>query len=78
MPDPVHWLGSAAPQFAAAEVVRYFKGIPSRGFRQEFVALRRQDWGENAALWVEGCQVGTAGHLSAETIQRQIEQCQPA
>jgi putative transposase len=44
--------------------------------KKEFEILRRQYWGEHATLWAEGYYVGTAGHVSAETIKRYIEESQ--
>ena len=76
VPDPVHLFVSAPPNFAPAEIVGLFKGITSRRLKKEFESLRRQYWGEHATLWAEGYSVGTAGHLSAETIQRFIEESQ--
>ena len=76
MPDHVHLLVSAPPKFAPAEIVRLFKGITSRRLKKEFESLRRQYWGKNATLWAEGYYVGTAGHVSAETIKRYIEESQ--
>jgi putative transposase len=76
MPDHVHVFVSAAPKFAPAEIVRLFKGITSRRLKKEFESLRRQYWGEHATLWTEGYYVGTAGHVSAETIKRYIEKSQ--
>ena len=70
MPDHVHQFVSAPPKFAPAEIVRLFKGIPSRKLKKEYESLRRQYWGKNATVWAEGYYVGTAGHVSAETIQR--------
>jgi putative transposase len=76
MPDHVHVFVSAAPKFAPAEIVRLFKGITSRRLKKELESLRRQYWGEHATLWTEGYYVGTAGHVSAETIKRYIEKSQ--
>ncbi len=76
MPDHVHLFVSAPPKFAPAEIVRLFKGITSRKLKKEFESLRRQYWGEHATLWAEGYYVGTAGHVSAETITRYIEESQ--
>jgi len=72
----VHLFVSATPKFSPAEIVRLFKGIPSRRLKQEFESLRRQYWGVNATLWAEGYYVGMAGHGSAETIKRYIEERQ--
>jgi len=76
MSDHVHLFVSAPPKFAPSDLVRYFKGISSRHLMQEFPALRRQYWGKNTTLWAESYYVGTAGHVSAETIKRYIEECQ--
>ncbi len=76
MPDHVHLFVSAPPKFSPAEIVRLFKGLTSRRLKQEFLVLRRHYWGRNATVWVEGYYVSTAGHVSAETIQRYIEACQ--
>lgn len=73
MPDHVHLFVSAPPKFAPAEIVRLFKGITSRRLMQEFAYLRRQYWGDKATVWAESYYVGTVGHVSAETIQRYIE-----
>lgn len=81
MPDHVHLFVSAPPKFAPAEIVRLFKGITSRQLKKEFESLRRQYWGKlgmyaAATLWAEGYYVGTAGHVSAQTIKRYIEESQ--
>jgi len=67
---------NALPKYYPAEIVRLFKGVTSRKLKKEFESLRRQYWGEEAALWAEGYYVGMAGHVSAETIQRYIEESQ--
>ena len=76
MPDHVHLFVSAPPKFSPAEIVRLFKGITSRRLKKEFESLRHPYWGKNATLWAEGYYVGTAGYVSAETIQRYIEESQ--
>ena len=74
VPDHVHLFVSASPKFAPADIVRLFKGITSRRLKKEFESLSRQYWGEHATLWAEGYYVGTAGHVSADTIKRYIEE----
>jgi putative transposase len=76
MPDHVHRFVSAPAKFAPAEIVRLFKGMTWRRLKKEFESLRRPYWGEKATLWAEGFCVGTAGHVSAETIKRYIEESQ--
>jgi putative transposase len=71
MPDHVHLLVSAP-----AEMVRLFKGITWRRLKKALESLRRQDWGEHATWWAKGYYVGTAGHVSAETIKRYIKASQ--
>ncbi len=83
MPDHVHpsttlragLFVSAPPKFSPANIVRLFKGVTSRRLKQEFPQIRRTYCGKNA-LWAEGYYVGTASHVSAETIKRYIEECQ--
>jgi putative transposase len=76
MPDHVHLFVSVPPRYSPAEIVRLFKGITSRRLKKEFESLRHQYWGKNATLWAEGYYVGTAGHVSAETMKRYIEESQ--
>ena len=76
MPDHVHVFLSTPPKFSRAEIIRLFKGVTSRKLKREFESFRRQYWGEHTTLWAEGDYVGTAGHVSAETIQRYFEESQ--
>ena len=76
MPDHVHLFVSAPPKFSPAEIVRLFKGITSHRLRKEFESIRHPYWGGHATLWAEGYYLGTAGHVSAETIQRYIDESQ--
>ena len=75
MPDHVHLFVSCPPKWSPAEVVRRFKGRSSRLLMQEFPQLKRQYWG-GRTLWAEGYTIGRAGHVSAETIRRTIEESQ--
>ncbi len=76
MPDHVHLFVCAPPKYAPTEMVRLFKGITSRRLKKEFKSIRRQYWGEHTTIWAEGYHVGTAGHVSADTIKRYIEESQ--
>ena len=76
VPDHVPVFVAAPPQFAPSQVVRLFKGITARRLTQEFQQIRRADWGPRATRWADGYSVGTAGHVSAETIQRYMEERQ--
>lgn len=74
--DHVQLFVNAPPKFSPIEIVLLFKGITSRRLKKEFESLHRQYWGEHATLWAEGYYVGTAGHVSADTIKRYIEESQ--
>ena len=76
MPDPVHLFESAPPKFSPSKIVHYFKAITSRRLKQEFAEIKHQYWSKKATLWAEGYYMSTAGHASAETIKRYIEECQ--
>ncbi len=76
LPDHVHLFVSVPPQYAPAQVVRLFKGSTSRRLKQEYPQIRQAYGGAHATLWAEGYYVGTAGHVSATTIRRHIEESQ--
>jgi putative transposase len=73
MTDHWHRFVGAPPKFPPIEIVRLFKGITSRKLKQEFALLHCYEWGEHATLWAESYSVGTAGQVSTETIQLDIE-----
>ena len=73
-PDHVHVFVSAPPRFSPAEIVNLFKGYTSRKLREKFPHLREDV--HPRGLWVRPYYVGTAGHVSQETIQRYIEEAQ--
>lgn len=68
-PDHVHLFVRVRPIDSPHLIVRAFKGRTSRVLRQEFPALRRR----LPTLWTRSYFVGTAGNVSAATIQRYIE-----
>jgi putative transposase len=55
-----------APQYLANQFKRY----TSRVLRQEFPSLKSR----LPSLWSRSYYVGSAGHVSADTIQKYIEQ----
>lgn len=73
-PDHVHLFVSAPPRHAPSELVNTLKGYTSRYLRQRFPELKKLTG--NEGLWTRTYYVGTAGAVSAETIQRYIEECQ--
>ena len=70
-PDHLHLFISFPPALSIATAVKLLKGISARRLRTMFPALRRQTRSDR--LWAPSYYVGTAGHVSAETIQRYIE-----
>ncbi|GIV90727.1 MAG: IS200/IS605 family transposase [Chloroflexus sp.] len=68
MPDQLHLVVSATPQWVPNHIVSRFKGKTSRIVRQEFPFLRRMpSWWTRSYFW------STAGHVSADTIRRSSE-----
>ena len=73
-PDHVHVFISAPPRFAPAEIVNLLKGYTSRKLREKFPGLKSRV--HSKGLWVRSYYIGTAGHVSQETIKRYIEEAQ--
>lgn len=72
MPDHVHIFLSAPPAVSPALIAKVLKGASARRLFTMFPHLRRRLWGGH--LWTPSCYIGTAGHVSAETIKRYIEE----
>lgn len=70
-PDHVHLFVTIPPAIAVADAVKVLKGVTARHLFQRFPVLRRTLRGGH--LWSPSYYVGTAGNVSAETIQRYIE-----
>lgn len=68
MPDHVHLFVAAPPTDAPQHLANQFKGYTSRVLRQEFPHLRTR----LPTLWSRSYYVGSAGHVSAETIKQYI------
>ena len=69
-PDHVHLFVGAAPTDAPQYLANQFKGYTSRVLREEFPALKSR----LPSLWSRSYYVGSVGHVSADTIQKYIEQ----
>jgi putative transposase len=67
MPDHVHLLLSATPQWAPNQLIGRIKGKSARLLRQEFPALQRMP-----SVWTRSYLISTAGNVSSETIARYI------
>ena len=70
-PDHIHLFLSIPPAQSVADAVKILKGITARGLFQKFPVLKKRLWGGH--LWSPSYYVGTAGNVSAETIQHYIE-----
>ena len=67
-PDHVHLFLAVPPLYAPHQVAQSIKGYTSRVLRQEFPYLRSR----LPSLWNRSYYVGSAGHVSAQTIERYI------
>ena len=72
MPDHVHLFVAASPTDAPQYLANQFKGSTARVLREAFPGLKSR----LPSLWRSSYDVGSAGHVSAETIQQYIEQQQ--
>ncbi|BCO09338.1 hypothetical protein GF1_17140 [Desulfolithobacter dissulfuricans] len=70
-PDHIHLFLSIPPAVAAANAVKILKGTTARKLFARFPALKKRLRGGH--VWSPSYYVGTAGNVSAETIQRYIE-----
>lgn len=70
-PDHVHLFVSMPPTLSIAQAVKLFKGISTRQLRLMFPDLRKRTRSDR--LWAPSYYVGTAGHVSSETIKKYIE-----
>lgn len=70
LPDHVHLFVAASPTDAPQYLANQFKGYTSRVLREAFPSLKRR----LPSLWSRSYYVGSAGHVSADVIQRYIQQ----
>jgi len=70
MPDHIHLFVSAPPRLSPSAIVNMFKGVSARWLRDRFPELKRL----GDALWTRTYFVGSAGHVSSETIRKYIEE----
>lgn len=69
--DHIHLFLTIPPAIAVASAVKILKGASALKLFVQFPELKKQLWGQH--LWAPSYYVGTAGNVSAETIQRYIE-----
>jgi putative transposase len=73
-PDHIHLFISTPPKDSPAQLINAIKGASSRRLRREFPELK--EIVNEESLWTCTYYVGSAGHVSSETIRRYIEECQ--
>ena len=72
MPDHIHLFIEANPYESPVNIVKIFKGITGLRMFKKFPELQKQLW--RGVLWSPSYYIGTAGHISAETIERYIRE----
>ena len=70
-PDHIHLFLSIPPAISVANAVKILKGSTARWLFLQFPSLKKKLWG--GSLWSPSYYVGTAGNVSAKTIQHYIE-----
>ncbi|MDD5745034.1 MAG: IS200/IS605 family transposase [Mesotoga sp.] len=70
MSDHVHLFASFPPTLAINQIMYRLKGSTSHQLRKEFPHLKSR----LPSLWTRSYYVGTAGNVSAATIERYIEE----
>ena len=68
-PDHVHLFATFPPTIAPYQIMHRIKGATSHYLREEFPYLKSR----LPNLWTRSYYVGTAGHVSSETIRKYIE-----
>lgn len=72
MSDHCHLFISAPPTIAPVDIAKTLKSVSALHTFRTFPTLKRQKF-SGSGLWSKGYYVGTAGLVSAETIQRYIQ-----
>ena len=73
MPDHLHLFVSTKPTVAATDIVRTFKSLSATELFKEYPKLK-QFYSRCGSLWSKGYFVSTIGNVSAETVQRYIQE----
>jgi putative transposase len=68
-PDHVHLFATFPPTLAPYQIMHRIKGATAHYLREEFPYLKSR----LPSLWTRSYYVGTAGHVSSETIRKYIE-----
>ncbi|MCL4237221.1 MAG: IS200/IS605 family transposase [Anaerolineae bacterium] len=70
MPDHVHLFASFPPTLAISQIMHRLKSSTSHQLRKEFPHLKSR----LPSLWTRSYYIGTAGHVSAATIKRYLDE----
>jgi putative transposase len=73
-PDHIHLFVEADPFDSPTNIVKVFKGVAGLRVSRKFPDLESKLW--RGVMWSPSYYVGTAGHVSAETIERYIREQQ--
>lgn len=71
MPDHIHIFISAPPMDSPTSIVKVLKGVTGLRLFVKYPELKAKLWGGH--IWSPSYYIGTAGHVSAKTIQKYIE-----
>ena len=74
MPDHIHLFIEADPFDSPTNIVKIFKGVTGLRMSRKFPDFESKLW--RGVMWSPSYYFGTAGHLSAETIERYIREQQ--
>jgi putative transposase len=70
MPDHTHFFLSTPPKWAPCKIIQELKTYSSKLLRRKYSIIR--DVRSTPDFWASGYYVGTAGHITAESIARYI------
>jgi putative transposase len=74
MPDHIHLFVEADPFDSPTNIVKIFKGVTGLRMSRKFPDLESKLW--RGVMWSPSYYVGTAGNVSAETIESYIREQQ--
>ena len=70
MPDHIHFFLSTPPKWAPSKIAQELKTYSSRLLRRKYSIIRQMRASDD--FWASGYYVGTAGHITAESVARYI------
>jgi len=71
MPDHIHMFITAPPFDSPTAIVKVLKGVTGLRLFKKYPELKKEYW--KGHIWSPSYYIGTAGHVSAETIKKYIE-----